>query len=118
MSQYVGASGNDLIAHTTNRYLYALRRTDAGDIFINKVDQISIDDSIQLNEPGDPRDNYTDFEVGVDFFEGRDVKHEQVFPNLRYEQYRWDDRNLYYYINDEGELVVRINQRYDYPEGI
>ena len=118
MSDYVGISGDSLVKDTTNRYLYALRRTEAGDIFVNRVDQLSNEDSIQLNEPGDAGDNYTDFEVGVDFFEGRDVKHEQVFPNLRYEQYRWDDRNIYYYINDEGELVVRINQRYDYPEGI
>ena len=31
------------------------------------------------------------------------------FKNLRYEQFRWDDVNLNYYINPEGELVVRIN---------
>jgi len=31
---------------------------------------------------------------------------------------RWDSRSLYYYINDEGQLVVRINQKYTYPTGI
>jgi hypothetical protein len=35
--------------------------------------------------------------------------------NINWEQYRWDSRNIFYYINSEGEFVVRINQPYDYP---
>ena len=49
------------------------------------------------------------FDQGYDFYEGRDLNHAKPFPNLRYEQFRWDDVNLNYYINSEGELVVRIN---------
>ena len=39
--------------------------------------------------------------------------HNLVYENLNYEQFRWDDANLVYYINDEGELVVRVNQDAD-----
>ena len=30
---------------------------------------------------------------------------------------RWDDQNIYYYINDEGEVVLRVNTKYTYPTG-
>ena len=33
------------------------------------------------------------------------------FKNLKYEQFRWDDVNLNYYINSEGEFVVRLNSK-------
>ena len=49
-----------------------------------------------------------------DFIEGIDVNHDPVFANLRYQQYRWDDRSIFYYINDDGELVARINDSYTY----
>lgn len=98
------------------RYFYGLRRTDNGELFLSKVDQTSPTDSVQINVPGDPAENYNDFQVGQDFSEGRDVYHNKVFENLNYEQYRWDDRSVYYYVNDEGELVVRINQKYTYDE--
>jgi hypothetical protein len=41
-----------------------------------------------------------------------------VYDNLKWEQYRWDNRSLLYYVNDNGELIVRINQTYVYPTGI
>lgn len=95
------------------RYLYALRRTDDGDLYFAKVDQLT-DDSFQINAIGADEDNYADFDYGSDFLEGRDVYHNLVYPNLNYEQMRWDDRNIYYYINDNGELVARVNQKYSY----
>lgn len=98
------------------RYFYGLRRTDNGELFLSKVDQTSPTDSVQINAPGDPSNNYDDFQVGQDFNEGRDVYHNKVFENLNYEQYRWDDRSVYYYVNEQGELVVRVNQKYTYDE--
>ena len=31
---------------------------------------------------------------------------------------RWDDKNIYYYVNAEGEIVLRINTKYEYDNGI
>lgn len=118
MSNFLGNSVNDLIAQTAARYFYGLRRTDEGELFLAKVDQLKSDDSVQLNVEGDPQDNYTDFQQGEDFYEGRDVKHQKVFKNLNYEQYKWDNRSVLYYIDDDGNLVLRINEDYDYPTGI
>lgn len=92
------------------RYFYGLRRTDAGELFLGKLDQLSLTDTIQINKEGDPVDNYTEFDEGAEFFEGRDSAHNLTYKNLMYEQFRWDDANLFYYVNEEGELVVRINQ--------
>jgi hypothetical protein len=70
-------------------------------------------DSVTINNPGLAANNYDDWNEGQDFFDGRDVNHDKIYANLKYEQYKWDDINLYYYINDEGELVVRINHPID-----
>lgn len=117
-SNYIfGRDPSELIGDQP-RYLYALRRTDDGELYFARVNQLSRNDSFQLNNEGTSEGNYTEFEVGVDFFEGRDVYHELVFENLNYEQYRWDDKSLYYYIDDDGQLVVRTNTKYQYPSGI
>lgn len=119
MTYYVGAINlQDLLGEGVPRYLYALRRTDNGELYLGKVDQLVADDVLSINAPGAVEDNYDGFEVGTDFFEGRDVNHNLVYANLNYEQYRWDGRAIFYYIDDDGELVVRINETYVYPTGI
>lgn len=99
-----------------NQFLYGFRRTDQGELFMGKIDQISKDDSITINNPGDPSNNFTNFQEGQDFFEGRDTNHELVYKNLNYEQLRWDSKNLYYYVNAEGELVVSVNKKHNYKD--
>lgn len=117
MTYYIGQQPSDVLGDQP-RFFYALRRTDDGELYFARVDQLIGEDSIEINNPGDPTENYDDFEVGVDFFEGRDVYHNLVFENLKYEQYRWDDRSIYYYIDDDGQLVARVNATYTYPTGV
>lgn len=112
---YLGRSLEDTLGDTP-AFFYALRRTSDGSLYFVRSNQLKEKDSIELNNPGPNEDNYEDFEVGIDFFEGRDVFHNLVFGNLRYEQYRWDDRSIFYYIDDEGQLVARINAGYTYDE--
>jgi hypothetical protein len=60
--------------------------------------------------------DYPDFEYGVDFFDGRlEEDHSRPYANLQWDQYRWDNKNVYYYINTAGEFIVRVNQSYVYP---
>lgn len=116
---YVGNSPQDILTQLGNsRYFYALRRSEEGDLFFAKVDQLIDQDTIIINDPGPTVDNYEDFEYGVDFFDGRLAEdHSRPYANLHWDQYRWDTRNIYYYIDDNGELIVRINQKYTYPPG-
>lgn len=117
---YVGNNPDQLIQQLgETRYLYALRRDEQGYLYLYKTDQLAGNtDSFQVNKIGDdPTKDYTDFEFGVDFFDGRLDNHEidTAIENINWEQYRWDSRNIFYYINDNGEFVVRVNQPYDYP---
>ena len=88
-SFYVGGTPSitELLGVGQPRYFYALRRTE----------------------------DFTEFEYGVDFFDGRvEADHSRPYSNLQWDQYRWDNKNMFYYVNDQGELVVRINQEYAY----
>jgi hypothetical protein len=100
------------------RYFYGLRRNTNGNLYLGRMDQLNRSDELVINESGPIEENYENFQVGVDFHEGRNVNHEIVYDNLKYEQYRWDGRALYYYINDDGELVCRVRAIYEYPSGI
>ena len=111
-------SPENMLGAVPNRFFYGLRRTDEGELFIAKSDQTRTDDAhiVTINKPGDPAQNYPDFSQGQDFYEGRDANHNLVYENLNYEQLRWDERNISYYVNEEGELVARINHSYTYDE--
>ena len=80
-----------------------------------KVDQLKDDDEVIINNPGLTENDFTDFEYGVDFFDGRlEEDHSRPHTNLQWDQYRWDSRSVFYYINDNGEFVVRVNKEYAY----
>ena len=99
------------------RYWYALRRNQDGELFLLRSDQLKDKDSVELNIPGPPEENFEDFEPGVDYFDGIEEDHEVAYNNLVWTQYRWDNRNMLYYIDNEGRLTQRINQGYTYPSG-
>ena len=54
MSQYAGNDVTNVTGNIDGRYMYALRRTDQGELFFTKVDQMDNNASIQINKPGDP----------------------------------------------------------------
>lgn len=117
-SYYLGTSPDEALGDSP-RYWYALRRNDDGELFLFRSDQLKDKDSIELNTPGKMEENFEDFEPGIDYFEGITEDHEIEYDNLVWVQYRWDNRNMLYYIGpEEGRLIQRINQGYVYPEGI
>ena len=113
---YLGTSPDEALGDSP-RYWYAIRRNEDGELFLLRSDQSKDKDSIELNLPGAPSGNFEDFEPGVDYFEGIANDHEVAYENLVWTQYRWDNRNMLYYIDSEGRLVQRINQGYTYPTG-
>jgi hypothetical protein len=121
MTYYIGGeiALNDILGEGNPRFFYGLRRQDdganSGNLYFTKIDQLSSIDTITLNVPGTTDNNFESFEYGIDFFDGRLASdHSRPYPNLAFDQYRWDGKNCYYYINANGELVVRINQVYPY----
>jgi hypothetical protein len=115
---YIGqeSSLTEILGADNPRYFYALRRDDEGLVYFAKIDQITSDGTITINQSGLAENDFSDFEYGVDFFDGRLAEdHSRPYGNLVWDQYRWDSKNVYYYINEAGELIVRINQTYVYP---
>ena len=96
--QYIGQPITNTIKSHKDRFFYGLRRTDDGELWLAKVDQMAPGDSVTINIPGSANYNYDDWNEGQDFFDGRDVNHDKIYPNLKYEQYKWDDINLFYYM--------------------
>jgi hypothetical protein len=113
---YLGQSPDEALGDSP-RFLYALRRNEDGELFLLRSDQLIDKSSIELNTPGDPTENFEDFEPGVNYFDGVAEDHEVEFDNLVWTQYRWDNRNMLYYLDSEGRLTQRINQGYTYPTG-
>ena len=115
MAQVFGV-GIDELQKTlgNNRYFYCLRRTSDGTVYLVKADLLELEDGVELNRSGNIDDSYNNWSRGEDFFEGRDTQHKLVYKNLVYEQYKWDGRNLFYYVNKDGELVLKVNEAQTY----
>ena len=114
---YLGTTPTEGLGNSP-RYWYALRKNEDGELFLVRSDQIIDRDAYELNIPGPTEEDVDDFESGVDFLDGIDEEHEPVKENMFYPQYRWDDRSLFYYVDNEGMFIVRINKGYSYPTGI
>jgi len=118
MTYYVGNENslNDLLGDGNPRYFYGLRRTDDGTLYFTRIDQLVDSTTVTVNNAGSNGNNFENFEYGVDFFDGRlATDHSRPYPNLYFDQYRWDNKNAYYYLNTtDGSLTVRINQSYTY----
>lgn len=114
---YLGTSPIEALGDSP-RYFYGLRRNDHGELFFVRSDQLVDIDDVAINDPGSLADTFQDFEAGVDYFDGIDAEHEILYENMKYPQYKWDNRSLFFYIDSQGQLVIRINRGYTYPVGI
>jgi hypothetical protein len=114
---YLGTSPTEQLGDSP-RYFYAMRRNADGELFFVRSDQLTDSTDIVLNEPGSLDDTFQDFEAGVDYFDGIDAEHEVTYASMKYPQYKWDNRSLFFYVDSEGQLTIRINKGYTYPDGI
>ena len=117
MTQYIGRVPQGI---DSNRYFYALRRSEDGTLYINRVDISSASDSIDLFI--DPvAENLADkFDLdSVEYYDGRSATtRELVDENLRYEQWRWDKKFISYYIDADGEFIASVGENRTYPEDV
>lgn len=113
---YLGTTPTESLGNSP-RYFYGIRRNSDGEIFLVRSDQITDTDSVEINIPDVPTETFNDFEAGVDFFDGVDADHEIVYTGMKYTQYKWDDRSIFYYVDSNGQFVMRINRGYSYPTG-
>jgi hypothetical protein len=114
---YLGRSPTEVLGDSP-QYFYGIRRNDAGEVFLVRGDQLLDEEAIEINNPDAIDETFDDFEAGVDYFEGVDTDHNIVYSGLKYTQYKWDARSIFYYIDSNGNLVMRINKGYSYPNGV
>src|SRR6056300_49412 len=121
MTYYIGTSPTDVIGSFIKRYFYGLRRNDDGELFLVQSDQLAGGDEniVVINDLGVAEESYQDFEEGIDFLSGINEDHEIVYNNLRYPQFKWDNRSLTYFIDpNDGQFIQRLSEAYIYPENI
>ena len=119
-------SGEFIPSESSGFFVYALRRDENHMLHFAKVSAAGTEvgefyrsDGTGVPEFGDGID-YGTYDVGV----GKTsvirndiatVKKALDDPNDKYQQIRFDRRNLYYYIDDDGFFVIRFNgPDYDY----
>jgi len=117
---YLGQTPEEFFNQTA-RYFYGMNRTADGFLKVTKInldsdpDPVSLEDLTTLNTTG----FYDNLEQGVDFFEGVDgTTHMPNYSGLNFEQYKWSPDDLYYYVDANGVLSVRVDVPYNYAFGV
>jgi hypothetical protein len=113
MSKFIGPDA------PKQNIFYGFSRTNDGYLTFAKVDLVGgYNETIVINDLTlrDDEEEQHEFSIGTDYFDGRNSDHELVNASLKYEQYKFREEDLEYFIDDDGVLTVRINgPRYDYP---
>ena len=117
MSNYIGQAPGA----SSKKFFYGLARSNDGELTFSKLDfEGGFDEEIILNDlvARDSQEEQYEFQgFATDYFEGRNSNHELVNKSLKYEQYKFREEDLYYFIDEtDGTLVVRINDQFIYPE--
>jgi hypothetical protein len=111
---YLGQSP-EFFLNQTARYFYGMSRTSDGFIKVTKVNLDSDLEPVNLSING----TYDNFEEGIDFFEGVDATTKMPnYTGMNFEQYKWSADDLYYYVDANGVLSVRVDTPYNYSFGV
>jgi len=99
--------GNDFFIH-------ALDRDEKGMLTYTKIRSINPTEIADFTrKDGTP---YLDIATGLYDYVEETTEEKSLYnsPQDRYQQFRFDPRKLSYFIDDEGFLVLRFNEDYDY----
>jgi hypothetical protein len=117
---YLGQTPEEYF-NKTEKYFYGVKRDSEGFLVVTKVNLDTSPDSIDIvnmSTMGALDQTFDMLEEGVDFFEGIDTDRTNNYQGLNFEQYKWSADDLYYYVDGEGRLCVRVNIPYNYSEGV
>ena len=100
------------VAQANDFTVHALRRDSEGMLYYTKAR--STDDAVFDFHRLDG-EQYENFLQGTDYVTAPSgAKTLTTDPDDKYQQFRFDFRNILYFIDDEGYLVARLNKTYDY----
>lgn len=115
MSRYIGSTGT---LGSNPSYYYRLTRDETGYLVFTKVDLIADNTEIVVNnnEVSTDEADQQQFVLGSDVVVVNiDENHEIINSAAGHSQYKIKPEDLLYFINENGDMIVRINGSYDYP---
>ncbi len=115
MALYLSASSavvGQTVAQSNDFTVHALRR-DADGMLWYTTARSTEDATFDFHRTDG--EEYEDFLQGAEYVTAdAGAKKLTNDPDDKYQQFRFDFRNLTYYIDDEGYLVARLNKTYDH----
>jgi hypothetical protein len=113
MSRFIGATGN-----TPPSYFYRLTRDSTGYLVFTKVDLNADGTAVVINNNtvSTAEAEQQQFDISNDTVViNIDAGHEIINLAAGHSQYKIKPEDLLYFINDNGDMIVRINGSRDYP---
>jgi hypothetical protein len=106
------STGDKSVSQSNDFIIHALRRDSAGMLYYTKVGSASTEVADFHRTDGT---QYPGFLDGVDYVDETTEEKSLVnHPADKYQQYRFEFRNVNYFIDDDGYFVARINGNYDH----
>jgi hypothetical protein len=110
----LGTDMSSYVLSDEQRYLYALRKDEDGTLFIARVDTFNVDDSIELFTGVMPTafEDMT-FPPTEDYHDNRNPNTKELTydrQEVKYEQWRMDNRLISYYLDADGSFVASIGE--------
>ena len=109
-----GANSNSF-SESNGYYVYALRRDEDDMLWVTKVSTASTTETsldLHYRKDGSQIIEVSDYHDYVE--ETTEQKSLTNHPQDKYQQIRFDRRNLNYFIDNDGYFVIQVNGTYDY----
>jgi|TARA_B100002019_G_scaffold275183_1_gene272821 hypothetical protein len=102
------------ISRSNSYWMYALRRDDEGMLHLTKVSSASTESNIDVGVryDGTQVPEFGDLQDYV--LETTPEKSLTNHPQDKYQQFRFDSRNLNYYIDDDGYFILKVTGTHTY----
>ncbi len=98
---------------STGHFVYALRRDEYSMLYLTKVSTASTTESFEpFRLDGTQVEEFGDYEDYVE--EVTEQKATANNPQDKYQQIRFDRRNLNYFLDSEGYLILQVNGTHSY----
>lgn len=115
MSNFIGISPAPKAAR---KYFYKLTRNNNSELIFTRIDleedfnveEVIVDPELRTTESQHEFEGFDTDYVVVNI----DADHMIIDESLGRAQYKVRTDDLYYFVNEQGQLIVRVNQAYSY----
>lgn len=104
--------------NSTDKYIFALRRTEDGDLYLLKANLTDSNEVVELFGEEVPAEFQSMDIPGSDYFDGRAQDHtlEYTTHDVKYEQWKWVNRTQSYFIDSDGFFTIAIGEEKHLPQ--